>query len=217
MQNPIPATVGWSADNLDNGFVSPDSFGKSDIACHKQGKSNGASVPVKPGSKIKLQWDTWPLSHVGPVQEYLAPVSGGFSSANPASLMWTKVASSAWKSGNDPGKWVTDDLIKNNFSWDFTVPNIAPGNYVLRHEIIGLHAAGQANGAQAYPQCINLVVSGSGSNKLSGGVPATSFYKATDPGILFNLYTKFTSYTIPGPALVKFAKREEREHARDFV
>jgi hypothetical protein len=55
-QNPIPATVGWQADNLDNGFVSPDSFGKSDIACHKQGKSNGASVPVKPGSKVTFKW-----------------------------------------------------------------------------------------------------------------------------------------------------------------
>lgn len=47
------------------------------------------------------------------------------------------------------------DLIKNNFSWDLTIPNLAPGNYVVRHEIIALHAAGQANGAQSYPQCIN--------------------------------------------------------------
>jgi hypothetical protein len=51
-----------------------------------------------------------------------------------------------------PGAWVTDDLVKNNFSWDLTIPNLAPGNYVIRHEIIALHAAGQTNGAQAYPQ-----------------------------------------------------------------
>jgi cellulase len=50
---------------------------------------------------------------------------------------------------------------------------------------------------------------------LSGGVPATSFYKATDPGIQFNLYSQFTGYTAPGPALTKLAKREERRHARD--
>lgn len=130
--------------------------------------------------------------------------------------MWTKVAQGAWKSGNNPGAWVTDDLIKNGFSWDLTIPNLAPGNYVVRHEIIALHAAGQTNGAQAYPQCINIVVSGSGSVKLSGGTPATSFYKANDPGILFSLYTNFNGYTIPGPALKSLQKREEREHARDF-
>lgn len=87
---------------------------------------------------------------------------------------------------------------------------------MIRHEIMALHSAGQVNGAQAYPQCINIQVGGSGTGKLSGGVPATSFYKATDPGVLFNLYTSFTGYTIPGPALGKVAKREERGHARQF-
>ncbi|KAF2026221.1 glycoside hydrolase [Setomelanomma holmii] len=216
-QTPIPATVGWQADNLDNGFVTPADFGTVSIACHKSAKSNGASVPVKPGSKVTFQWDTWPVSHAGPVQEYIAPVSGDFSTADPAKLSWTKIQSGAWKSGNNPGAWVTDDLVKNGFQWDLTIPNLAPGNYVVRHEIIALHAAGQANGAQAYPQCINIVVSGSGTTKLTGGVPATSFYKATDPGILFNIYSAFTSYTVPGPALTKIAKREEREHARDFA
>jgi hypothetical protein len=64
-QNPIPATVGWQADNLDNGFVTPDRFSSVDIVCHKLGKSNGASVPVKPGSKVTFKWDTWPASHAG--------------------------------------------------------------------------------------------------------------------------------------------------------
>lgn len=63
--NPIPATVGWQADNLDNGFVTPDRFGTVDIVCHKLGKSNGAYVPVKPGSKVTFKWDTWPVSHAG--------------------------------------------------------------------------------------------------------------------------------------------------------
>ncbi|KAF1914694.1 glycoside hydrolase [Ampelomyces quisqualis] len=214
-QNPIPATVGWQADNLDNGFVTPDRFGSVDIVCHKLAKSNGAFVPVKPGSKVTFKWDTWPVSHAGPIQEYLAPVSGDFSTiTDPTYLRWTKIQSSAWKSGNNPGTWATDDLIKNNFSWDLTIPNLAPGNYVLRHEIIALHSAGQTNGAQAYPQCINIQVSGSGTIKPSGGVPATSFYKASDPGITFNLFSKFTGYTTPGPALQTLKKRE---HSREFA
>jgi cellulase len=213
-QSPIPPTVGWQADNLDNGFVSPSDFASASIACHKSSKSNGAAVTVKAGNKVTLKWDTWPGTHAGPILDYLAPVTSFDVAAT--SLLFTKIAASAWKSGSNPGAWVTDDLIKNNFSWDFTVPaNLAAGNYVLRHEIIALHAAGQVGGAQAYPQCINLKVEGSGSDKLSGGTPATSFYKANDPGIVFSLYTKFDGYTIPGPA-VKKMKREERVHARDF-
>lgn len=54
-QNPIPPTVGWQADNLDNGFVTPDRFGTVDIVCHKLGKSNGAAITVKPGSKVTFK------------------------------------------------------------------------------------------------------------------------------------------------------------------
>jgi cellulase len=55
-QTPIPATVGWQADNLDNGFVTPDKFGSVEIVCHKQGKSNGAWATVKAGGKVTLKW-----------------------------------------------------------------------------------------------------------------------------------------------------------------
>lgn len=100
------------------------------------------------------------------------------------------------------GYWATDQLIANNNSWTSVIPpTIATGNYVLRHEIIALHASGQANGAQDYPQCFNLAIKGTGTDKLTTGVLATTFMKPTDPGILFDLYSKFTSYTIPGPAL----------------
>jgi cellulase len=78
--------------------------------------------------------------------------------------------------------------------------DIAPGEYVLRHEIIALHAAGQADGAQDYPQCVNLDIKGSGTAK-PAGVAMVGLYTPTDPGILFNLYGTFTSYSIPGPAV----------------
>lgn len=93
-------------------------------------------------------------------------------------------------------------MINNNNSWVVTIPpTLAKGNYVLRHELIALHSAGSANGAQNYVQCINLAVSGTGTAK-PAGVPATSFYTVNDPGIVFNIYTTpVAPYTIPGPAL----------------
>lgn len=71
--------------------------------------------------------------------------------------------------------------------------------YLLRAEIIALHAASSYPGAQLYMECAQIAVTGGGN-----GNPATvSFpgaYKGTDPGIKFQLYWPVpTSYTIPGP------------------
>ncbi|ORY13436.1 glycoside hydrolase [Clohesyomyces aquaticus] len=217
-QTPLPLTAGWQADNLDNGFVSPDAFGKPDIICHKSAKNGNAYVTAKPGSKVTFQWNTWPVSHKGPVYDYIAPCNGDCTTVDKTSLKFVKFDAGAWLSGNDPGTWVTDNLIKSNISWSTTLPsNLAPGNYVIRHEIIALHAAQSTNGAQAYPQCVNFKVEGSGTQTVTGGVAGTALYKASDPGIVFNLYSKFTGYTMPGPAVAKFAKREERRHGREWV
>lgn len=54
-------------------------------------------------------------------------------------------------------------------------------------------------------QCINLKVSGGGSSN-PAGVKGSALYKATDPGILINIYQKLSSYVIPGPTTV--VKRE---------
>jgi hypothetical protein len=70
----------------------------------------------------------------------------------------------------------------------------------MRHEIIALHSAGNSNGAQNYPQCFNLQVTGGGSDKPAGTL-GEALYKNTDPGILFDLYSTLTDYPIPGPAL----------------
>lgn len=77
------------------------------------------------------------------------------------------------------------------------------GNFVLRHEIIALHSAGQEDGAQNYPQCINIKVTGGGSaqpcNAGADCRKGTKLYTPKEKGILFNIYTTLTSYPIPGP------------------
>lgn len=92
-------------------------------------------------------------------------------------------------------------MIANNNTWSTTIPStLAPGNYTVRHEIIALHAAGTENGAQNYPQCVNIEITGSGTENPEG-VLATQLYTSKDAGILFNPYTTITKYEIPGPAL----------------
>lgn len=78
--------------------------------------------------------------------------------------------------------------------------DIASGNYVLRHEIIALHSAGESDGAQNYPQCFNLMVTGTGTATPSGTL-GEALYSETDAGILVNIYTSLSTYEIPGPTL----------------
>ncbi|KAI1825583.1 glycoside hydrolase [Xylaria intraflava] len=189
-------TPGWMALNQDNGFVSPDAFATDDIACHKSAIPGTTYIDANAGDTLTLFWNTWPDSHAGPLINYLAQCDGECTAASAGSLSFTKFN----EVGYDAGTWATDTMIAQNFSSDVTIPSsLAPGNYVLRHEIIALHSAGSENGAQAYPQCLNVKIGTGGSTALPAGEPASQFYTPTDPGILFDLYSAFDSYPIPGP------------------
>ncbi|KFY23671.1 hypothetical protein V493_05703 [Pseudogymnoascus sp. VKM F-4281 (FW-2241)] len=201
--NPPPVVAGWSIpEDLDNGFIDPARFQDPDIICHVGATNAGASITVAAGNTVELQWTPWPESHRGPVIDYLASCNGECETVDKTALKFFKIGEEGLIDGsNSPGQWASDKLIANSNTWVATIPaDIAPGNYVLRHEIIALHSAGDANGAQNYPQCINLVITGSGTAE-PAGVAGTELYKKDDAGILVNIYQTLDSYEIPGPAL----------------
>jgi cellulase len=157
--------------------------------------------PIAAGSTIGLQWhhqtaaatdDIIDPSHEGPIIVYLAKSDTG------AGNVWFKI----YEDGFD-GKWAVDRLLANKGRVDITLPSdIAPGNYLLRGEVIALHGAYALNGVQPYVGCVELTISGSGSANPSG-VAFPGYYTNSDPGMLFNLYGTFTTYPIPGPAIYK--------------
>ncbi|KAK4247055.1 glycosyl hydrolase family 61-domain-containing protein [Corynascus novoguineensis] len=196
-----PTVIGWTAAQQDNGFIEPNNFGTSDIICHKSGSPGGGHATVAAGDKINIVWTPeWPDSHIGPVIDYLAACNGDCETVNKESLRFFKIDGAGYDKA--AGRWAAEALRQNGNSWLVQIPSdLKAGNYVLRHEIIALHGAGSANGAQAYPQCINLRVTGGGSN-VPSGVAGTSLYKASDAGILFNPYVASPDYPVPGPALI---------------
>jgi len=206
---PNPITVGWKTPtDLDNGFVAPAAYTNPDIICHKSATNAMIAAPAKGGSKIELLWTPWPTSHKGPIMDYLANCNGPCETVDKTTLKWFKIDELALL---DPkpeyGTWSTDVMIANNNTWIVEIPpTIAPGNYVLRHEIIALHAASALNGAQNYPFCFNLAISSTGTDK-PAGVLATTFYNENDPGVLYNLDVAppVPAYTIPGPPLYSAA------------
>lgn len=89
-----------------------------------------------------------------------------------------------------------------------TLPsNIAPGNYLIRHEILGLHLSTSKGGAEFYPACAQLKVGGSGTGtpKQSELVSFPGGYSDDDPGIFDpSIFDEDVEYVFPGPAVAAF-------------
>lgn len=89
-----------------------------------------------------------------------------------------------------------------------TLPNtLAPGNYLVRHEIIALHLAITIGGAEFYPSCSQITVGGTqtGAPKADELVSLPGAYNDNDPGIFDpDVFNPGAPYTFPGPAIASF-------------
>jgi len=157
------------------------------------------------GAQLGLRWghtltsdgtDVIDPSHKGPIQVYMAKVSNAVTSTPPTSG-WFKI----YSHGLSGGVWAVDTLIANAGILTVPIPScIAPGDYLVRGEIIALHPASTYPGAQFYIECAQVTITGGGS-KAPATVSLPGAYKGTDPGITYNLYAGLTTYTAPGPAV----------------
>lgn len=176
------------------------------MACGTSGAKKVPSfVKAAAGDTLTFEWyhntrddDIIDGSHLGPVITYIAEYTDGAATGP----IWSKIA----EDGYDGSKWAVDKLKANHGKNDFALPSgLAAGQYLIRQEIIAHHESestfdqNPSRGAQFYPSCVQVEVSGSGST-----VPDQKFdfnvgYTYSDPGIHFNLYNGYSSYTIPGP------------------
>ncbi|PPQ71917.1 hypothetical protein CVT24_008058 [Panaeolus cyanescens] len=207
----------------DNGPVTDVT--SKDLTCNK-----GGNVPttlfanVVAGSQVKFQWDQWAANiHSGPVLTYMAKCTNGCANfKGDSGSPWFKIDHFGYDRNLSPS-WGSDRLSSQGASWTVTIPkSISNGEYLListlmllsaieasnmlsslyRHEILALHAAGTVGGAQFYPHCFQIQVTGGGSANPSG-VAIPGIYKATEPGVLTQLWwytpsNTSATYTIPG-------------------
>ena len=83
---------------------------------------------------------------------------------------------------------------------------VAPGDYLVRHEIISLQNAVAAGGAEFYPSCTQIRVGGSQTGTPNQTVSFPGAYSDTDPGILDpNVYSPGSPYIFPGPPVSNLA------------
>jgi hypothetical protein len=152
----------------------------------------GSTVGFKAGSSV---------SHPGVLQFYMAKVPSGKTAANwdGSGAVWFKTFSQGPNISPSGLTWPSQGAAQVTTQ----IPSCIPaGDYLLRVEHIALHSASAAGGAQSYISCAQLTVTGGGSKSPSGLVAFPGAYKATDPGLMINIYYPVpTSYTAPGPAV----------------
>ncbi|THZ13647.1 hypothetical protein D6C91_07745 [Aureobasidium pullulans] len=194
----------------------------NDLVCGASASTSSKVITIPAGASVAGAWahglggpqgtgdsdNPIAASHKGPTQVYLAKVDDA-TTASATGLKWFKIASDAVTSA---GVWGVDDMIKNTdsagFGWQkFTMPScVAPGQYLMRVELLALHSASSEGQAQFYQSCAQIKVTGSGSYSpaSSAQIAFPGGYSATDAGILANIYDTsiYTSYKAPGPAVI---------------
>jgi len=184
----------------------------NNIACNGGANpttATSAIIDVQAGSTVKAIWrhtltsgsnDVIDPSHKGPVMAYLKKVSNAATDPGYGSG-WFKIQEAGLTNVGSQ-TWATQDLIAALGEQSITIPScIAPGQYLLRAELIALHGASSSGGAQFYMECAQINVIGGSGSKSPATVSLPGAYKASDPGILINIYQTLTGYTIPGPAV----------------
>ncbi|KAF8195082.1 glycosyl hydrolase family 61-domain-containing protein [Pholiota molesta] len=178
------------------------------LTCGPDSTPGTLSADANPGDKVTFDWksgDLGPWPHnIGPMFTYMASC-GNVTCAkfDISKAKWFKTQEVGRKANDKNGTWVQNDLMQGGVATSQIPSTLAPGNYLIRHEIIALHLADQGPGkAEFYPSCSQLRVGGNqtGVPKESDLVSIPGEYKDSDPGLddkdVFNIDVP---YVFPGP------------------
>jgi hypothetical protein len=205
----------------------------SDLTCGQGVVANGVtaklSAAAKPGSTVSFSWISgnaganWP-HNMGPMMTYLASCgTTDCSQFDAQNAKWVKIGEAGYVQNATiaaaGSTWTMATTAYVAKPYTLTLPkNLANGNYLIRHEIIALHRAVTAGGAEFYPSCQQITVTGGSGSGISfdNAVTFPGAYKATDPGILIDVYTPSNEYyQFPGPALVTDAVSDTTQGTTD--
>ncbi|KDQ51349.1 glycoside hydrolase family 61 protein [Jaapia argillacea MUCL 33604] len=179
------------------------------VFCGQNATVASMVAPANPGSTVTFDWadsetGNWP-HNTGPLMTYMAKCGtttcDQFDATNADFFKIDQVGKKS-----DGSTWWQQDIM-NGDTFTLTLPqNIAPGDYLIRHEIIALHLANSMGGAEFYPSCTQVRIGGSGTGTPGQTVQLPGAYSDTDPGIYDpNVFNPGSPYTFPGPAISNLA------------
>ncbi|OTB07133.1 glycoside hydrolase family 61 protein [Hypoxylon sp. CI-4A] len=201
----LAGTSQWSSVRQTANFQSngPVTDVNSDaIRCYQRAAGGAPdTTEVKAGGQVT--WVAAPnIYHPGALSAYMAKVPAGQTAADfdGSGNVWFKVFQDMPSSSGGQYTWPSNGKAEISF----TVPQcLAEGDYLFRIEHVALHSASAAGGAQFYISCAQIHVSGgSGSAQPSNFVSFPGAYKATDPGLMINIYNNGgKEYQPAGPSV----------------
>ncbi|KAL1857702.1 hypothetical protein VTK73DRAFT_7977 [Phialemonium thermophilum] len=165
-------------------------------------------IQVTAGTNVSAIWrhtlesgpnDVMDPGHKGPILAYLKKVTDAKTDPGVGDG-WFKIQ----EGGYSNGVWATDTVINNRGIQTIPIPEcIANGQYLLRAEMIALHGARSVNGAQLYMECAQINITGGTGAASPKTYSIPGIYKATDPGLLIDIYNTKAPfhYVIPGPPM----------------
>ncbi|KAL0933731.1 endoglucanase II [Colletotrichum truncatum] len=217
----------------------PDYFGpiydieSNDIICNQWLGEGKGKCPVTAGDTVTVEMHRLPNArqcndiviadnHLGPVNVYLAKVNDSATIRPQDVPGWFKIFEDTWNPNGPTGyddHWGTKDIQKCCGKLDVKIPkDIAPGDYLLRAELIAYHLSG-SQGTEHYMSCFQLTVAGNGTAKPSL-VKFPGAYQPGGPGLsvkyvpfvihcacippaknLRSLQETVTAFTPPGPTV----------------
>jgi len=179
------------------------------LTCGQNATAGSLVADVNPGDSVTFDWRDADLSNwfhnTGPMLTYMASCgSTTCDQFDSTQAKWFKIQQQGMK---DASSWYLADLVAGGVANSSIPNNLAPGNYLIRHEIIALQIAVSVGGAEFYPSCSQLRVGGAqtGAPSASDLVSLPGAYSDTDPGILTpDVFNPGFTYVFPGPPIASF-------------
>lgn len=187
------------------------SLDSDDMACNVKGTTGVPYVAkVQDGSQLTFAIRSWAddpskpsldPGHKGPCAVYMKKVASA-KDDKATGDGWFKVASEGYAGG----KWCTDKVIENGGFMSFSLPKgLQGGDYLVRPEILALHAVAGSNDPQFYTGCAQVFLESKGDLVPESTVSIPGYVKKNQPGTSFNIYYGMdpNTYQVPGPAIAK--------------
>ncbi|EAU86984.1 glycosyl hydrolase family 61 [Coprinopsis cinerea okayama7 len=178
-----------------------------DLACGRSSTLANQIADVNAGDEVQFAWSAgWP-HRVGPILTYMASCGDVPCDQFDASgARWFKIGQQGKKP--DSGEWFQADIANGAPGRAQIPPNLAPGNYIIRHELIALHIGMTRGGAEFYPSCSQLRVHGGGNGRPAEHELVTfpGGYSDDHPGIFVpGIFEPGFQYNFPGPEISSLA------------
>lgn len=170
----------------------------TDLRCNVGGETSGSTttITVKAGDAFTFTTDV-AVYHDGPLSMYMAKAPTTAAAFDGSGQVWFKILDLGPTFAADgTSTWPLAQ------SYSYTIPPALPnGDYLLRVQQLGIHNPYPAGTPQFYISCAQITVTGGGSGTPGPLVSIPGFITGDEPGYTVNIYTDFTNYTVPGPAV----------------